>query len=78
MTTVTFELSDRQAAQLAHRAAAQGLSLEDYFRRLADNEAPTPPRYSAEELVGQCDPQAALSDEDRAWMDAPPVGREAF
>ena len=34
-----IELSDEQAAALAAKAAAQGLSLEDWFKRLA-NELP--------------------------------------
>lgn len=34
------------------------------------------PRYSLDELVAQCDEAAALSDEDRAWIDAKPVGNE--
>jgi antitoxin ChpS len=33
-------------------------------------------RYSLEELIAQCDPQAPLSDEDRAWLDDAPRGRE--
>jgi len=34
------------------------------------------PRYTLDELLSQCDPNAAISDEDRAWIDLPPVGRE--
>ncbi len=34
------------------------------------------PRYSLDELMAQCDEGAALSDEDRAWIDAKPVGNE--
>ncbi len=34
------------------------------------------PRYSLDELVAQCDEAAVLSDEDRAWIDAKPVGNE--
>ena len=30
------------------------------------------------ELLAQCDPNAPLSAEDRAWLDAPAVGREAL
>ncbi len=33
-------------------------------------------RYTAEELLAQCDPNASMSDEDREWLDAPRVGRE--
>ena len=39
--------------------------------------APTArPRYTLDELLAQCDDDAALSAEDRAWLDAKPVGNE--
>ena len=34
------------------------------------------PRYSLEELLAQCDPQAEMSEEDREWMDTPVAGKE--
>jgi antitoxin ChpS len=34
------------------------------------------PRYTLDELLEQCDPNAPLSDEDRAWINFAPVGRE--
>jgi antitoxin ChpS len=37
---------------------------------------PGRPRYTLEELLAQCDPTAPMSDEDREWLDSPPVGRE--
>jgi antitoxin ChpS len=36
------------------------------------------PRYSLDELLAQCDPEAPMSDEDREWLDTPPVGRESI
>ena len=33
-------------------------------------------RYNLEELLAQCDDSADLTDEDRAWVDAKPVGGE--
>lgn len=36
------------------------------------------PRYTLAELVAQCDPDAPLSTEDKAWLEAPPVGDEAL
>jgi antitoxin ChpS len=39
-------------------------------------EPPRKPRYTLEELLAQCDPDAPLSDEDRAWINTSPVGRE--
>lgn len=34
------------------------------------------PQYSLAELLKQCDLSAAVTEEDRAWFDAAPVGRE--
>jgi antitoxin ChpS len=36
----------------------------------------TKPRYTLDELLAQCDSSAAITDEDRVWLDLPPVGRE--
>jgi antitoxin ChpS len=38
----------------------------------------TRPRYTLGELVAQCDPKKRLSREERKWIDASPVGREAL
>lgn len=34
------------------------------------------PSYSLAELLAQCDDSAPDDDEDRAWLDSAPVGRE--
>lgn len=34
------------------------------------------PKYTLEELLAQCDPDAPITEEERMWMDLPPVGRE--
>src|SRR6202022_415900 len=34
------------------------------------------PRYTLDELLAQCDPSAELTQEDREWLEAEPVGRE--
>jgi antitoxin ChpS len=37
------------------------------------------PRYTLEELLAKCDPIAdatEMSEEDRIWINLPPVGRE--
>lgn len=39
-------------------------------------EAPPKPHFTLDELLGQCDPRAPLTGEDREWIDAPAVGRE--
>ena len=36
----------------------------------------TRPTYALSELLAQCDDSAPAGDEDRLWLDAPPVGRE--
>ena len=36
----------------------------------------TRPRYSLDELLAQCEENAPGDDEDRAWLDARPVGNE--
>lgn len=36
------------------------------------------PKYTLEELVAQCDPDAPISEEEREWMNIEPVGREVI
>ena len=78
-----IQLPDDQAAALKTRAAAQGLTLEAWFEKLSGVQvstgqpAPRRLRYSLAELMAQCDASAPLSPEDRAWIDAPAIGREA-
>ncbi|NKN34931.1 AbrB/MazE/SpoVT family DNA-binding domain-containing protein [Agrobacterium sp. a22-2] len=36
------------------------------------------PKYTLEELVAQCDPDAPFSEEDLEWLNDPPVGREVI
>jgi hypothetical protein len=79
MTTVRIDFPDDQVAMLAAKAAAQGLSLEDWLRSLATREARPPKgRYTLAELVKQCDLEVPLSEEDRQWIETPPVGRESL
>ena len=33
-------------------------------------------RYTLDELLAQCNPDAPMTPEDREWVDAPAVGRE--
>ena len=79
MTTIKIDIPDDQAAALRKKAAAEGITLEDWFRRRADQEVrPRKGRYTLSELVAQCDPEAPVSVEDREWLDSPPFGREAL
>jgi antitoxin ChpS len=34
------------------------------------------PKYTLQELLDQCDFSLPVSEEDRLWMDSPPVGKE--
>ena len=34
------------------------------------------PRYTLDELLAQCNPSQEINDEDRAWLDSGPTGRE--
>lgn len=36
------------------------------------------PRYTLAELLAQCDFDEPMTDEDRDWLEAPPVGREGL
>lgn len=79
-----IQLPDEQVAALTAKAAALGLTLEAWLGKLASAETSAGEsrrgygRYSLAELMAQCDPNAPLSSEDQAWMDAPAVGREAL
>ena len=53
--------------------ASVGLSVEN--DRLVV-EATKRKRYTLDELLSACDPNAAPDAEDRPWLDAPPIGDE--
>lgn len=61
---ISIQLPDEQAAALKAKAAAQGLTLEDWLGKLAATEAQASPsrrrkgRYDLAELTAQCDPNA--------------------
>ncbi len=48
MTTVKIDIPDDQAAALKAKATAQGLSLAEWFKKLADEEAPPDPYKCAQ------------------------------
>jgi antitoxin ChpS len=50
-----------------------GLTVDD--GRLVIEPQPRP-RFILDEILAQCDAAAEITDEDREWLDAPPVGRE--
>lgn len=64
MTTITIDIPDPQAALLAAKAKAQGLTLEDWLRQVAAKEAapaPSAPPSDFEEWERKFD----------AWINAP-------
>ncbi|HZO58049.1 MAG TPA: hypothetical protein VFB63_35410 [Bryobacteraceae bacterium] len=79
---MTFlQIPDEQAAALKARAAEQGLTLEDWLKKLAGMDTPSPKRegkYRLADLIAQCDSSAPLTQEDREWPDTPSIGREAL
>ena len=34
------------------------------------------PKYTLDELLAQCKSPSEITEEDRAWLDLPPIGRE--
>ena len=36
------------------------------------------PKYTLKQLLAECNPDAPLTEEDKAWLNMPPVGRELW
>jgi hypothetical protein len=70
MTTLHIEIPDDRAAALRAKAQAQGLTLEDYFRHLAEREA-------SGTSVAAAASDVPSSNDERAWLDAPRSPQEA-
>jgi hypothetical protein len=51
----TLQIPDQQAAALRARAAAEGLTLEAWLARLAEEKV-SRRRYRLDELISECDP----------------------
>ena len=60
---------------LLHLEAGSTVGIAVDGERLVIHPQPKP-RYTLDELLAQCEPSAAITEEDRAWLDLPPVGRE--
>lgn len=56
-----------EGQEMSVRVEGEKLVLEPAVRR---------PKYTLDELLAQCDFDAPYSGEERAWLDAPPAGRE--
>jgi antitoxin ChpS len=73
---VTVPASARDALQLAE---GQELTVSVEAGRLIFEPAQTTVRrskYTLDELLSQCDFSQPLSEDERLWLDEPPVGRE--
>jgi hypothetical protein len=53
MTTIRIDLPDEQAAVLKDKLSAQGLSVEAWFKKLAEAEAATAQPGSAQDAVAR-------------------------
>jgi antitoxin ChpS len=60
---------------LLHIGAGTKVGLTIDNGRLVVDPQPRP-RYTLDELLAQCDGTAALTDEERAWLDDTPMGDE--
>lgn len=66
-----------RARDALHLAEGQELTVSvDGDRLVLAPAKPERPSYSLDELLAQCDFDQPYSDEERAWLDADPVGRE--
>jgi antitoxin ChpS len=65
----------RAILDLLHLEAGATVGLAVDGERLVVQPQPRP-RYTLDELLAQCDPQAPITEEDRAWLDVGPIGRE--
>jgi hypothetical protein len=67
-----IEIPDEQAAALKAKAAAQGLSLEDWIKKLAENETaeqPRKPLRSAYGLLAEYGPAPSAEEIDENRRD---------
>jgi antitoxin ChpS len=61
--------------EMLHLEAGQTMGIAVDGERLVLQRKPRP-KYTLDDLLSQCDPNAPLNEEDREWLDSPPVGRE--
>ena len=66
------------AATMRAWGISEGQSVALKIERGALVARPAQPRYTLDELLAKCTPKnMALTNEDRAWLNAPAVGKEA-
>jgi antitoxin component of MazEF toxin-antitoxin module len=64
--------------EAAHMDIEQVVSVRENAGRIIIEPMRTRPRYTLEEQVARCSPKKRRSREEREWLDAPRVGREAL
>jgi antitoxin component of MazEF toxin-antitoxin module len=62
----------------AHLEFDQAVDVREESGRIIIEPVRMRPRYTLDELVAQCSPGKRLWREEREWLEAPPVGREAL
>jgi len=69
--TLTVELAEEQIAALKAKAAGEGLSLEDWLRKVADQEAEPPrkPLKSARGILAKYGPAPSAEEIDENRRD---------
>ncbi len=86
MTTVTLRplggsvvmAVPKQILAMLHLSAGSKVEISVENDRLIV-QAKTSPRYTLAELLAQCnDENMAITDADRTWLDAAPIGKEAL
>ena len=70
---MTVPASIRDAMELSE---GQRLSVVVDDGKMVLEPAKRRKRYTLDELLAQCDFEQPYGEEERAWLDAPPVGRE--
>jgi antitoxin ChpS len=74
--SLVLTIPKRHVRALGLTEGAQiGVSV-DQGKLIAEPSARPAPRYRLEDLLAQCDPKAALTKEDEAWLNDRPVGGE--
>lgn len=66
------------ARDALHLSEGQEMDIAVADGRMTVTATHSRPRYSLKELLAQCDPDTPISDETRAWSEAPPQGREVW
>lgn len=64
------------ARNTLHLHEGQEMAVTVEGERLVLEPAVKRRKYTLDDLLAQCDFDTPYSDEERAWLDAPPVGRE--